>query len=74
MTKNNTGYRVVYGETHPMWEEIFPTLRKAEAFAKKHMRFGDVIFSVKRVVPGEEPQSITAALQAADRLRERGCL
>jgi hypothetical protein len=58
-------YRVVYGETRPMWEQIFPTLREANAFAKKHRSFGDVIFSVRKVVSGEGPHSITAALEAA---------
>lgn len=59
-------YRVVYGETRPAWEQIFPTLRAAKAFAKEHESFGDVIFSVRKVVPGEGPQSIMAAI-AADR-------
>lgn len=56
------GYRVVYGETIPAWEQIFPTKRGAEAFAKKHQSFGDVIFSIAKVVPGEPPQSIAAAV------------
>jgi hypothetical protein len=56
------GYRVVYGETMPAWEQIFPTLRKAKAFAKKHESFGDVIFSIAKVVPGEGPQSMMAKL------------
>lgn len=64
-TKTNTGYRVVYGESRPAWERIFPTMRAAQAFAKKHKSFGDVIFSVKKVVPGEGPQSMTAAIDAA---------
>lgn len=25
-------YRVVYGETRPAWEKIFPTMREAKAF------------------------------------------
>jgi hypothetical protein len=58
-------YRVVYGESLPAWEKIFPTLREAHAFAKKHESFGDIIFSIKRAVPGEPPQSITAAIRAA---------
>lgn len=61
MTK--TGYRVVYGETIPAWEKIFPTMRTAKAFAKEHESVGDVIFSVKKVVPGEEPQSLMAAIE-----------
>jgi hypothetical protein len=72
-----TTYRVVYGETRPMWEQTFPTMRDAKAFAKKHKSFGDVIFSVKKVVFGEWPQSITAAIeaytpQAAARATETG--
>jgi hypothetical protein len=58
-------YRVVYGETRPAWEQIFPTKREAQAFAKQQKRVGDVVFSVKKVVPGELPQSITAAIAAA---------
>lgn len=58
-------YRVVYGETRPAWEQIFPTLREAKAFAKEHESFGDLIFSVRKVVPGEGPQSIMAAIAAA---------
>ena len=55
-------YRVVYGETIPVWERIFPSLREAEAFAKKHESFGDVIFDISRVVPGERPRSVAAAI------------
>jgi hypothetical protein len=58
-------YRVVYGETRPAWEKIFPTLREAKAFAKEHEGFGDRIFSIRKVVPGEPPQSITAAISEA---------
>ena len=58
-------YRVVYGESRPAWEQIFPTKRQADAFAKKQKKCGDVIFSVKKVVPGEPPQSMTAAIDAA---------
>ena len=64
MTKTKPGYRVVYGESRPAWEQIFPTLRAAEAFAVKHRSFGDVIFSIKKVVPGEAPQSLMAAIDA----------
>lgn len=59
-----TQYRVVYGETVPMWERIFPTLGEAEAFARKHHSMGDIVFSVKKVRPNESPQSITAAINA----------
>ena len=55
-------YRVVYGETMPAWEQTFSTRRKAEAFAKKHEGFGDVIFSISKVVPGEAPRSLMAVL------------
>lgn len=57
-------YRVVYGETMPAWEKIFPTKRQADAFAKKHRSFGDRIFSIAKVVPGEKPQSMTALIDA----------
>jgi hypothetical protein len=57
-------YRVVYGETMPAWEKIFDTRREAAAFAKKHKSFGDVIFSIRKVVPGEKPQSMAAAIDA----------
>lgn len=57
-------YRVVYGETRPAWERIFPTMKEAKAFEKEHESFGDIIFSIKKVVPGEKPQSITAAIEA----------
>jgi hypothetical protein len=60
-------YRVVYGETMPAWEKIFATLREAKAYAKEHESYGDIIFSVKKVVPGEGPQSLMAKLEE-DRL------
>lgn len=60
-----TGWRVVYGESRPAWEQVFPTKREADAFAKKHRGFGDVIFSVKKVVPGEPAQSMAAAIEEA---------
>lgn len=59
-------YRVVYGENYPSWERVLPTKREATAFAKKHVRFGDKIFSIKKVVPGEPPQSIMAAIGAGE--------
>lgn len=55
-------YRVVYGESRPAWEKIFPTRREADSFAKAQKRVGDIIFSVKRVVPGEKPQSLMALI------------
>lgn len=61
----NQGWRVVYGETRPAWEQIFPTKREAEAFAKKHRSFGDVIFSIAKTVPGEPPQSLAAVIAQA---------
>lgn len=63
-TQSNHGIRVVYGESRPAWEQIFPTMKEAEAFAKKHRSFGDVIFSIKPVIPGEPPQSMAAAIEA----------
>ena len=65
MGKSKNGYRVVYGESRPAWERVFPTMRAAKAFAKEHESFGDVIFSIKKVVPGEGPQSMTAMIEAA---------
>lgn len=65
MAKAKYGYRVVYGETRPAWERIFPTMREARSFAKEHVSFGDVIFSITPVVPGEGPRSLAAALEAA---------
>lgn len=62
-------YRVVYGETRPAWEKIFSTMREAKAFAKKHESFGDVIFSIAKVVPGEPPRSLMAAIDAANKIK-----
>ena len=59
------GYRVVYGETRPAWEQIFLTMRDAKVFAKEQERVGDIIFSIKKTVPGEGPQSIMAAIEAS---------
>lgn len=60
--KIKTGWRVVYGETMPAWEKIFSTKKEALAFATEHESFGDIIFSISRVVPGEAPKSMMAAL------------
>jgi hypothetical protein len=57
-------YRVVYGETIPAWEKIFDTKRDAFAFAKEHESFGDIVFSIRKVVEGEKPQSLAAAIDA----------
>ena len=66
MAKHNPkGVRVVYGETMPAWERIFPTMSEAKAFAKEHEGFGDIIFSIARVVPGEHPKSMAAVIDAA---------
>jgi len=56
--------RVVYGETMSAWEKTFATKREADTFAKKQESYGDVIFSISEVVPGEPPQSLTAALSS----------
>ncbi len=59
-------YRVVYGETMPSWEQTFPTLRAAMAFARRqHENFGDVIYSIKLAIPGEAPQSLQAWVEVA---------
>lgn len=65
--RNNLGYRVVYGETMPAWEKTFPTKREAEAFAKEHESFGDIIFSISKIVAGEAPKSLMAAIEAEQR-------
>lgn len=57
--------RVVYGETMPAWEKTFPTMLEAEAFAQKQRGVGDRIFSIKAVVAGEPPQSLTGAITAS---------
>jgi hypothetical protein len=59
-------YRVVYGETIPAWEKIFPTRQLARDFAKEHKDMGCKVFSVKKVVEGEQPQSLTAAVDKND--------
>lgn len=66
MAKTNNGFRVVYGETMPAWEKVFRTMKEAKAFAKEHESFGDVIFSITQVVPGERPRSLAAAIAAGD--------
>jgi hypothetical protein len=48
----------------PAWEKTFPTMREAQAFAKKHEGFGDMIFSIAKVLPGDKPQSMTAIVDA----------
>jgi hypothetical protein len=58
-------YRVVYGETRPAWEKIFPTKPEANKFAAAQKKVGDVIYSIKRVVPGEPPQSLMAMIESA---------
>lgn len=65
-------YRVVYGETMPAWEKVFPTRREAQAFAKEHRRLGDIVFSIKEVVAGEKPQSMTALIKASRAGRRGG--
>lgn len=61
-------YRVVYGETMPAWEKTFRSKREAEAFAKKHRGFGDVIYGIRKVDPTDPgPHSIMAAIAAHER-------
>lgn len=45
-------YRVVYGETIPVWEQSFATAQKADAFALRCLRRGDIVFSLEKVEPG----------------------
>jgi hypothetical protein len=63
-------YRVVYGESMPAWEQEFPTLKEAMAFAKKHESFGDIIFGIVKVSPGQEPQSLVGILTKYEKLRK----
>jgi len=44
-----SGFRVVYGETMPVWSRVLPTKTAADAFAAKHRSFGDVVFSIEAV-------------------------
>jgi hypothetical protein len=64
--KSIAGYRVVYGESRPAWERIFPTRREARAFAKAQKACGDIVFKIAAVVPGEEAQSLMAAIGLRD--------
>lgn len=64
-------YRVVYGETMPAWERVFETMKEARAFAKEHRSFGDIIFNIKKVVPGEPPQSLMAQLNIPEKAEMR---
>jgi hypothetical protein len=58
-------YRVVYGETMPVWDKTFPDMREAFAFAKLRDDCGDIVFSVERVQAGERPKSLMAAVGQA---------
>jgi len=60
-------YRVVYGETRPAWEKEFPTKREAERFANKQKKCGDIIYSVEKVDPVNNPgpHSIMSAIAQA---------
>lgn len=60
-------YRVVYGETIPAWEKIFARKREADAFVKKHLSFGDIIFCVEKYQPGDPPRSLMAIIEADQR-------
>lgn len=64
-------YRVVYGETMPAWEREFPTKQEARTFADKQRSYGDIIFSIGKVRPGQPPQSITAAIDAVEKARNK---
>lgn len=60
--KAPTRYRVVYGETMPAWEQEFPTLREAKTFAKEHEGFGDIVFSITKIIPGDETETVRGFL------------
>ena len=64
-------YRVVYGETMPAWEKIVPTTRAADRFQRQREHVGDVVFSIARVIEGEPPQSILAAIEEASKDRRQ---
>jgi hypothetical protein len=64
-------YRVVYGETMPAWEKIVPTRRAANRFKRPREHVGDVVFSIARVIEGEPPQSILAAIKEASKDRRQ---
>lgn len=64
-------YRVIYGETLPIWEQTFPTLREAMAFARKHESLGDIIFSIIKVSPGQGPLSIMGILMKLKKNQKR---
>lgn len=57
-------WRVVYGETMRAWERLFLTRDEAKHFARKQRSLGDIVFSVRKVVKGEPPQSMMAAIEA----------
>lgn len=61
--KTKPKWRVVYGESRPAWERIFDTRREARDYARGQRHVGDIIFSIKKVVPGEGPQSIMGAIE-----------
>ena len=44
-----SGFRVVYGETAPVWSRVLPSRAAADAFAAKHRSFGDIIFGLEAV-------------------------
>jgi hypothetical protein len=56
--KHPLRYRVVYGETLPMWAQSFAAKRAAESFALRQLSRGDIIFTVAKIVPGETRQSL----------------
>ena len=58
-------WRVVYGESLPAWEKLFPTRKAAREFALAQLDMGDIVFRISKVIPGDGHQSITAVLDAA---------
>lgn len=57
-------YRVVYGETMPVWEKVFLTKREAVDFAQEHESFGDIIFSITKCRAGDPPKSMAGLIAA----------
>ncbi|MGD0395134.1 MAG: hypothetical protein ABSC41_21130 [Acidimicrobiales bacterium] len=55
----------------PAWEKIVPTTRAADRFKRQREHVGDVVFSIARVIEGEPPQSILAAIEEASKDRRQ---
>lgn len=45
--QKRAGFRVVYGETMPVWSRVLPSRAAAEEFAAKKRNVGDIVFSIE---------------------------